>query len=274
MDAQIATQMATMGGMMVLKMWTRYLIVCGGAFFVLWILQPERLKSRRIQKRAARTGQLMAEVKSSLTGMLGIIAPSILAIPAWHAGYIQVYMDLSERSVWYLPVSLVALIVAADTYYYWAHYMMHSKRVYRWTHKLHHQSTNPSPLAAYSFAMSEALMHGAFLPIILLVLPMNIWMLAAYVLWFALSETYVHLGYELLPSWWVKSPVTRWVATATYHNMHHQYFRYNYGVYFTFWDRMMGTVHPKYEARFEEITAAPRAAQQPEAVEPALKMCA
>ncbi len=38
--------------------------------------------------------------------------------------------------------------------------------------------------------------------------------------------------------------------------MHHQHIRMNYGLYFNFWDRLMGTNHPQYEARFTELTLA------------------
>lgn len=37
--------------------------------------------------------------------------------------------------------------------------------------------------------------------------------------------------------------------------MHHQYFTGNYGLYFLFWDRWMGTLHPDYEARFDQATS-------------------
>ena len=36
--------------------------------------------------------------------------------------------------------------------------------------------------------------------------------------------------------------------------MHHQYFKENYGLYFTYWDRLMNTLHKDYDARFETIT--------------------
>jgi hypothetical protein len=44
--------------------------------------------------------------------------------------------------------------------------------------------------------------------------------------------------------------------TTTNHIMHHQHIRMNYGLYFNFWDRLMGTNHPQYEARFTELTLA------------------
>ena len=39
--------------------------------------------------------------------------------------------------------------------------------------------------------------------------------------------------------------------------MHHENGAYNFGVYFTWWDRAMGTIHPDYEARFDQVTAQP-----------------
>ena len=51
------------------------------------------------------------------------------------------------------------------------------------------------------------------------------------------------------------------MAHATHHDLHHTEGRYNFGLYFTWWDRMMGTEHPTYHARFEEAVA-----RQPEAL--------
>jgi lathosterol oxidase len=65
---------------------------------------------------------------------------------------------------------------------------------------------------------------------------------------------YGHLGYELYPNGLNKNRVGRWINTSTSHNQHHQYFKGNYGLYFTFWDRMMGTLRSDYERRFDEIT--------------------
>jgi sterol desaturase/sphingolipid hydroxylase (fatty acid hydroxylase superfamily) len=36
--------------------------------------------------------------------------------------------------------------------------------------------------------------------------------------------------------------------------MHHESMRGNYGLYFNVWDRLMGTNHDSYEARFREVT--------------------
>ena len=57
------------------------------------------------------------------------------------------------------------------------------------------------------------------------------------------------LGYVLL---------RKWINTSVNHNLHHQYFKGNYGLYFLFWDRMMGTIRSDYDERFEEVKTRSR----------------
>jgi hypothetical protein len=43
--------------------------------------------------------------------------------------------------------------------------------------------------------------------------------------------------------------------TTTHHDLHHNgSFAHNFGLYFTWWDRIMGTEHPQYRAIFREVT--------------------
>ncbi|WP_376742301.1 sterol desaturase family protein [Ensifer canadensis] len=36
---------------------------------------------------------------------------------------------------------------------------------------------------------------------------------------------------------------------TTFHDQHHSGFKYNYGNYFSFWDRVLGTISPNYDQR-------------------------
>jgi len=38
------------------------------------------------------------------------------------------------------------------------------------------------------------------------------------------------------------------------HDLHHEHGRYNYGLYFRWWDKLMGTEHPDYRRKFEAVT--------------------
>jgi Delta7-sterol 5-desaturase len=63
-----------------------------------------------------------------------------------------------------------------------------------------------------------------------------------------------HLGLELFPRSFVRSRFFRVHTTTTHHAMHHHRFTGNYGLYFTFWDRIMGTMQQRYEEEFERLT--------------------
>ncbi|MHA4894836.1 sterol desaturase family protein [Pedobacter sp. PWIIR3] len=41
--------------------------------------------------------------------------------------------------------------------------------------------------------------------------------------------------------------------TSIHHNLHHSKFKGNYGLYFRFWDRLMGTENPNYVKEYDRI---------------------
>jgi Delta7-sterol 5-desaturase len=62
------------------------------------------------------------------------------------------------------------------------------------------------------------------------------------------------LGYEVFPNGFNENWFGKWVNTSVSHNMHHKYSVKNYGLWTTIWDRMMGTMHEKYDETFEKAT--------------------
>ena len=65
----------------------------------------------------------------------------------------------------------------------------------------------------------------------------------------------MHSGYEFLPRWWNKTWLTRWFISATFHDQHHKYFRWNFGGYTTIWDWICGTARSKFIEDFEQLKA-------------------
>jgi sterol desaturase/sphingolipid hydroxylase (fatty acid hydroxylase superfamily) len=74
-----------------------------------------------------------------------------------------------------------------------------------------------------------------------------------------------HCGYEIFPRCFMRTPLGWLLNSVTHHAQHHEKFRANYGLYFNIWDRLMGTNHPDYEAKFtrtvQSSTAMPNLAQ-------------
>lgn len=63
-----------------------------------------------------------------------------------------------------------------------------------------------------------------------------------------------HLNTELYPRDFNRHWLGRWLIGATHHSLHHTQFRFNYGLYFTFWDKWMRTESPDFHKVFEEKT--------------------
>jgi sterol desaturase/sphingolipid hydroxylase (fatty acid hydroxylase superfamily) len=65
-----------------------------------------------------------------------------------------------------------------------------------------------------------------------------------------------HLSVELFPRGFTQSRFFAWHTTTTHHALHHKDFTSNYGLYFTFWDRLLGTTHPRYDETFDRVASA------------------
>jgi ferredoxin len=130
---------------------------------------------------------------------------------------------------------------------------MHLPRFYKFFHKVHHESTDPSPLTAYAFHPSEAVVEQLMHVVLPFMLPLNFGVILAWQMFSQLNNVLHHLGYEVYPKGWVKFPLLKYKAASTHHNMHHQLFNGNYSLYFTWWDKWMGTEFKDYETRHEQI---------------------
>jgi sterol desaturase/sphingolipid hydroxylase (fatty acid hydroxylase superfamily) len=49
-------------------------------------------------------------------------------------------------------------------------------------------------------------------------------------------------------------PIGFFLNSPTHHGLHHEKFLGNFSLYFNVWDRLMGTNHPEYAARFAKTT--------------------
>jgi Delta7-sterol 5-desaturase len=120
-------------------------------------------------------------------------------------------------------------------------------------HKVHHHSINPSPWAAFSFHPTEGFIEAGIVPLIVMIMPVHGIAVFIFILFSTLLNVIGHLGYEMYSPGFTKSKFWGFNNTATHHNMHHSFFECNYGLYFNFWDKLMGTNHEKYHETFEKV---------------------
>jgi len=239
----------------------RYLIPAGGFFLVFWVIARNGLKHLFIQPTMPKTKQLWKEFAYSMSTVVIFSLVGFGIYTAEHAGLTKIYHDLNDYGIVYMIVSLTIAIVFHDFYFYWTHRLMHHKKLFRYVHKVHHESTNPSPWAAYAFHPWEALLQAIVMPILVFTLPLHPLTAFIFLAYMIIRNVIGHLGFEILPKGFTKNKWLNWNTAVTHHNMHHEYFHSNYGLYFTWWDRLMKTEHSKYHEAFNEVKSRPQACE-------------
>lgn len=240
----------------------RYTFACLVAYGIFYVWKRRSWLFLKIQQKSPGKADFQREIGfSALTSLIfGVISWSILGTPL--RAYTQFYTDVPQYGIGYLLLSIPLSLAIHDTYFYWLHRLMHHKALYRVVHLVHHKSVNPSPWAAYAFHPLEAVLEAGIVPLLLFCLPMHPISFFAFVTLMLWINVYGHLGYELFPRSFYNHPLGRWINTSVHHNLHHERFTGNYGLYFIFWDRLMGTLREDSLAKADAVHERIKEAEQ------------
>ncbi|MCY7420601.1 MAG: sterol desaturase family protein [Chitinophagaceae bacterium] len=227
---------------------TRYFVVAGlfQLFFYNWFKAnwaEKKLSSATVSKK-----QFYGELKWSLSSSLIFSIVSTITIIFWQQGYTKVYTNALDYGVVYLPVSLLVSMLIHETYYYFLHRWMHQPNVFKLVHKAHHASKTTSAWTAFSFHPIEGFLQAIVLPVTILVLPMHIYVLLVQLTIMTVSSVINHLEIEVYPTWFQNTFLGKWIIGASHHSLHHKQVKYNFGLYFTFWDKWIKTESPTFTA--------------------------
>jgi Delta7-sterol 5-desaturase len=233
----------------------RYFLIAGIFHVWFYVFKKERWQKRRLGKKDLDKNQFFTEVKwSIITSMLFALAGAFTTV-LWQKGYTRLYMDVNQYPLWYLPLTLLVSMVIHETYYYWLHRWMHRPKVFKLLHKVHHDSNTTSPWTAFSFHPLEGLLQAIVLPLTIMFIPMHVYVLLTQLTLMTFSSVVNHLEIEIYPANFHKHVLGKWMIGATHHSLHHKQFKYNFGLYFTFWDKWKRTESPKFKELFEGKTA-------------------
>jgi len=203
-----------------------YFLFCGTTY---WIYFLPKNNNKAMWKYDGE--QLANEIWTSIWSgffMSGMTAPIEVAVVYGHG---RVYDHVSDYGVAYLIFSLLLFIVFTDTLIYWIHRALHWPSLYA-IHKLHHRYQDTTPFSAFSFHPLDGWAQGLPYHLFVFVFPMH---------------KYLYLGVLFMVGLWTMNIHDRFtfdwygVNGAAHHTIHHTKFLYNYGQYFTFWDRFYGT---------------------------------
>ncbi|MEM6649706.1 MAG: sterol desaturase family protein [Pseudomonadota bacterium] len=227
---------------MLLIIWARYILFSGIFWAAIWGRPEEKVGGTRLAKIRPPGKTMWREAKTSMAVSLIYAVPAAVLIHMWKQGGTAIYNDWSMvRDIIWAPISLLIYLALHDTYFYWTHRGMHHPKLYAATHQTHHLSKQPTPWAAFSFHPWEAVISAWFIPALAFVIPMHIGVFLFLLTLMTFNAVANHSGWEIWPKRFLDGPLGRHLITARHHNLHHTRFQRNYGLYFRFWDRWMGT---------------------------------
>ena len=229
----------------------RYLMGAGLVYGVFRVFLKEYSKRHGIQCRQPSFDDKKREALNSFISIGVFASISLLTFYCIKLGYSQLYDSLDDFGYVYSIFSFILLLIGHDTYFYWVHRLLHQPKLFRKFHRTHHLSIAPSPWAAYSFHVGEAFLMGLYTPFMILLIPLHPVILFVFMGLMIIRNALGHSGVEIFPHWWVDSPLDIF-TTNTHHELHHMKFNGNFALYFTWWDRLMGTEISNYKDVFRQ----------------------
>ncbi len=231
------------------------------ATYLLTCILVERLNRRiaaaKIQKRGTLAAQIRRDRAQSLVSLAAIAA----MFGTGHWLYAEFGWGLRPfDGITGAGLSFVLSLVVFDTWFYWLHRLIHTRRLYRRVHRWHHQTVTPVVWSNNSDRLIDNLFLQSYWLVAHFLVPAAPAVLLAHKIYDQITGVIGHSGWEhggilCLPP----SPL----VGVTHHDQHHRYFRCNYATHFTWWDRVMGTLHPDHDAELKRNLAATAAAKHP-----------
>uniref|UniRef100_A0A8D0H0M3 Sterol-C5-desaturase n=1 Tax=Sphenodon punctatus TaxID=8508 RepID=A0A8D0H0M3_SPHPU len=182
--------------------------------------------------------QVQREIKYALSALTWMSIPTVAIFFVEVRGYSKLYDNIEDSPYGWFGVilSMVSFLLFTDMGIYWIHRFLHHKHVYKRLHKPHHIWKVTSPFASHAFHPVDGFLQS---------LPYHI-----YPFLFPLHKV-TYLGLYIIVNVWTISindgnyhvPVflRHIVNGSAHHTDHHLYFDYNYGQYFTLWDKIGGS---------------------------------
>ena len=128
-------------------------------YYVVWKLLKKRLRNWRIQlKERVDAKQLKSELLNSLYTLM-VSTVFVLAIYLLKSlGYTKIYTDINDYPKFFAYSGFFIFLLFDDTWFYLVHRLLHHPRIFKYIHKVHHESIDVNPFTSLSFHWAEALL--------------------------------------------------------------------------------------------------------------------
>jgi Delta7-sterol 5-desaturase len=224
------------------------LIIFGLALWVGRLLK-RRYAARPVAGEARATDAL--EISLVVLTLLLNTAVTVAGLWLWRQGIVQFREDVGWRA-W---LDILILILLMDFAMYFLHRLAHVKCIFPLLHSTHHRYENPRPLTLFALNPAETVSFGLLWLLVISLYDASWLGMSIYLGLNVAFGTIGHLGVEPFPDSFQRAPLLKYLSTSTFHAQHHQNLNYNYGFYTLVWDRLFGTLAPRYAEDFGKIPA-------------------
>ncbi|KAI8971442.1 hypothetical protein BDF20DRAFT_978499 [Mycotypha africana] len=219
--------------------WTLYLTAATLSYF--FVFDHDYMKHPKFLK-----GQVRMEIQCALGAIPWMTLFTLPLFVGEIKGKSMLYDGVPQTTYdWlYLILSVPSFLFFTDCGIYWFHRWMHHPKVYKYLHKLHHKWVIPTPYASHAFNPVDGFLQS---------LPYHLY---AYMI---PIHKYLYMGMFVFVNFWTvmihdgafisHSTV---ISTSAHHFVHHLYFNYNYGQYFTFWDKLGSSHRQPTEEQYDK----------------------
>jgi Delta7-sterol 5-desaturase len=224
----------------------RYFLIAGIIYLLFHLPSTQNFIHSPSQYQLPSWKLIKHDVRLSIlsAGIFALVAALVMSL--YSQGFTLLYSNSHQYGLWYLGVSYVAVLILQDTYFFFTHRLSHHPLLFRWLHKGHHHSRYPTPLTSFAFDPLDAIIQSIFLLGVVCVIPLHfvtvIAVLTTMTIWAVLN----HLEIVLLPLSFPHHWLGKWFIGPSHHSIHHLKYTVHYGLYFTFWDKVLGTEDSSY----------------------------
>ena len=236
----------------------RYIIATLLMSAILLVVHRTWLKARIIQSRRPKRADYRRELLTSARTVLvyAIVFTPVLWLKSNGFGPGP---WTGPKGVAVMTAFVVALLIVHDAWFYWTHRLLHTRGFFKLWHRTHHRTITPTPFTAYAFDWREAVVQTGMPVIWQLTVPTPNGAFFIFLGIMIVRNVWGHCGTELHPRGFADHWFWGNFTTTTHHDLHHSgSLACNFGLYFTWWDRICGTEHPRYREIFREITGRER----------------
>ncbi|XP_065184952.1 lathosterol oxidase-like [Sycon ciliatum] len=179
--------------------------------------------------------QIRLEIATSMMSAPLMVLPTALMFLLEVRGLSRLYdgFPSGPSMVLTLGRDLFGFLFFTDMMIYWIHRLLHHRLVYKYLHKLHHKWKIPTPFASHAFHPVDGFLQSLPYHLYPFLFPLNKVVYLTFFVFVNMWTVSIHDGYYSVPD-----NLKYFVNGSAHHTDHHLYYDYNYGQYFTLWDRL------------------------------------